>query len=153
MYTPAAAGYVDEGHVMKYFDAMVAAFRDIEARGYCAVDGVRHPVFIEVIVVADMAYLHKYLRRGGGSHACTNFCFLCSVNKKYRAEGYPGGCRACRLKGKVYDETTGAQKCRHHDVCDSEFLKWQRQRLEYLTEVVKPRIPKSSIPFMNVRRG
>ena len=153
MYTPAAAGYVDEGHVMKYFEAMVAAFRDIEARGYCVVDGVRHIVFIDVIVVADMAYLHKYLRRGGGSHACTHFCFLCSVNKKYRAGGYPGGCRACRLKGIVYDEASGAQKCRHHDVCDSEFLKWQRQRLQYLTEVVKPRIPKSSRPFYESKEG
>ena len=28
-YTPAIAGYVDEGHAMKYFDAMVASFREI----------------------------------------------------------------------------------------------------------------------------
>ena len=147
MYTPAIAGYVDEGHVMKYFDAMVASFREIESRGYCVVNGERHEVFIDVVVVADMAYLHKYLKRGGGSHACTNFCFFCSVNKKYRAEGYPGGCRACRRRGTVYDPNTGAQICRHHDVCDSDFLQWQKERLEYLTEVVKPRIPISARPF------
>ena len=147
MYTPAVAGYVDEGHVMQYFDAMVASFRDIESRGYCVVDGQRHEVFIDVVVVADMAFLHKYLRRGGGSHACTHFCFLCSINKKFRADGYPGGCRACRRKGEVYDKDTGAQICRHHDVCDGEFLKWQAARLQYLTEEVKPRIPTSSRPF------
>ena len=132
LYTPAVAGYVNEGYVMKYFDEMVAAFRAIEARGYCEVEGMTYPVFINVIVVADMAYLHKYLRRGGGSHACTNFCFLCSINKKYRQEGYPGDCYKCRLLGQVYNEATGVQKCRHHDVCDADFLKWQGVRLKYL---------------------
>ena len=153
MYTPAVAGYVDEGHVMKYFDAMVASFREIESRGYCIVEGQRHIVFIDVIVVADMAYLHKYLGRGGGSHACTNFCFLCSVNKKYRADGYPGGCRSCRKQSIAYDKDTGTQICRHHDVCDGDFMKWQAARLQYLTEVVKPRIPKSSRPFYEGLNG
>jgi hypothetical protein len=92
LYTPAVAGYVDEAHVMKYFDRMVNCFRDIEARGFCVVNNVQHEVFIDVLVVADMSYLHKYLRRGGGSHSCTHFCFLCSISSKYRAEGYPGGC-------------------------------------------------------------
>jgi hypothetical protein len=72
-YTTAIAGYVDEGHIMKYFDAMVASFREIEARGHCVVNGERHQVFIDMVVVADMTYLHKYLKRGGGSHACTIF--------------------------------------------------------------------------------
>jgi hypothetical protein len=43
----------------------------------------------------------------------------------------------------AYNESTGVQQCRHHDVCDSIFLKWQNERLLYLKEVVKPRIPKS----------
>jgi hypothetical protein len=38
LYTPAVAGYVNEGYVMKYFDEMVAAFRAIEERGYCDLD-------------------------------------------------------------------------------------------------------------------
>ena len=147
LYTPAVAGYVDEAHLMKYFDRMVACFRDIEARGFCVVDDVRHEVFIDVLVVADMAYLHKYLRRGGGSHSCTHFCFLCSVSSKYKAAGYPGGCRKCRAADVVYDCTTGAQKCRHHDVCDRDFLEWEAARLAYLKENVAPRIPKSSKPY------
>ncbi len=78
LYTPAVAGYVNE---------MEAAFRAIEERGYCEVEGIRYPVFINVIIVADMAYLHKYQRRGDGSHACISFCFLCSINKKTSSDG------------------------------------------------------------------
>ena len=147
LYTPAVAGYVDEAHLMNYFDRMVACFREIEARGFCEVDKVRHEVFIDVLVVADMAYLHKYLQRGGGSHSCTHFCFLCSVSSKYRAEGYPGGCLKCRAADVVYDCTTGAQQCRHHDVCDRDFLAWETARLAYLKENVAPRIPKSCKPY------
>jgi hypothetical protein len=39
LYTPAVGGYVDEEHIMKYFDRMVVCFRDIQDRGYCVVDG------------------------------------------------------------------------------------------------------------------
>ncbi len=42
LYTPAVAGYVDEAHLMKY------------------IQNERHEVFIDVLVVADMAYLHKF---------------------------------------------------------------------------------------------
>ena len=147
MYTPAVAGYVDEGHILSYFNALVAAFRQIEAQGYCMVNGVRHTVYIDVSVVADMAFLHKYLGRGGGSHACTQFCFLCSVSRKFRQEGYPGGCLKCRSKGIVYDVTTGCQQCRHHDECTQEFLEWQKRRAQYLEDNVKPRIPKCARAF------
>jgi hypothetical protein len=147
MYTPAVAGYVDEGHIMPYFKAMVAAFDAIEEQGYCVVDGISHTVYICVVVGADMAFLHKYTGRGGGSHASTHFCFLCSIPRKSRAEGYPGGCLKCRKLGIVYDETTGCQKCGHHDVCCGDFLKWQTERVLYLTENVLPRIPKSARPF------
>ncbi len=37
LYTPAVYGYVNESYVMKYFDEMVAAFRQIEERGYCVI--------------------------------------------------------------------------------------------------------------------
>jgi hypothetical protein len=147
LYTPAVAGYVDEANLMKYFDRMVACFREIEVRGFCVVENVRHEVFIDVLVVTDMAYLHKYLRRGGGSHSCTDFRFLCSVSSKYRVEGYPGGCLKCRAADVVYDRTTGAQQCRHHDVCDRNFLEWEAARLAYLKENVATRIHKSYKPY------
>ena len=67
LYTPAVAGYVDEAHLMKYFDRLVDCFREIQDQGYCVVQNERHEVFIDVLVVADMAYLHKFLRRGGSS--------------------------------------------------------------------------------------
>ena len=146
LYTPAVAGYVNEAHLMQYFDRMVSCFKDIEERGYCVVNNMRHEVFIDVIVVADMSYLHKYLKRGGGSHSCTHFCFLCSLTSKYRQEGYPGGCLKCRRKDFVYDKITGAQKCHHHDVCDAQFLEWESARLAYLEANVKPRIQKSAKP-------
>ena len=147
LYTPAVAGFVDEAHLMQYFDRMVACFKDIEERGYCVVNNVRHEVFIDVIVMADMSYLHKYLKRGGGSHSCTHFCFLCSLSSKYRQEGYPGGCLKCRHKDIVYDKITGTQQCHHHDVCDKEFLEWESMRVAYLEANVKPRIPKSAKPY------
>jgi hypothetical protein len=153
MYTPAVAGYVDESYIMKYFNAMVAAFREIERQGYCIVEGTIHTVYIEVYVVADMAFLHKYLGRGGGSHACTHFCFLCSVASKYRHKGYPGGCLKCRNEGKVYDDITGCQKCLHHDECTPEFLEWQTARMTYLEETVKPRIPNCARPFYENKEG
>jgi hypothetical protein len=153
MYTPAVAGYVDEGYIMTYFNAMVASFREIETQGYCVVQGIRHMIYIEVNVVADMAFLQKYLGRGGGSHACTNFCFFCSVSSKYRHQGYPGGCRKCRKAGTVYDETTGCQQCLHHEECTPDFLVWQTARKTYLEETVKPRIPKCARPFYEDKQG
>jgi hypothetical protein len=57
------------------------------------------------------------------------------------------------LKGQVYDEATGVQKCRHHDVCDADFLKWQKERLQYLLENVAPRIPKTALPFYENTEG
>ncbi len=55
--------------MMPYFEALVAtfAFVDIEKKGYCMVDGVKYPIHIRCVVVTDMAFLHKYLGRGGGS--------------------------------------------------------------------------------------
>ena len=47
----------------------------------------------------------------------------------------------------MYDCTTGAQKCRHHDVCERDFLEWEAARLAYLKENVAPRIPKSCKPY------
>ena len=138
---------MDEEHIIKYFDRIVVRFRDIQERGYCVVDGERHVVFIGVIVVVDISYLHKYLRRGGGSHSCTNCCFLCSMNRKYRQEGYHRECLECRRKGEGYNDLTGCQQCRHHDVCDREFLEWENTRMRYLEKNVKPCIPATNKPY------
>ena len=53
----------------------------------------------------------------------------------------------------MYNEATGVQKCRHHDVCDAEFLKWQGERLQYLKDNVEPRIPKIARPYYEDREG
>ena len=146
LYTPAVAGFTDEKKMMPYFEELVAAFVEIEKRGYCVVDGVEYPIHIRCVVVADMAFLHKYLGRGGGSSKTICFCFLCSSKCHYRNRGYPGGCLKCRRLQCVYDEDTGVQKCLHHDVCTPDFLHWEKQRFEELEAKVKPKIPLMKLP-------
>ena len=146
LYSPAVAGYTDEKKMMPYFEALVAAFVDIEKKGYCTVDGVDYPIYIRCVVVADMAFLHKYLGRGGGSAKTICFCFMCSSKCHYRHRGYPGGCLNCRRLGCVYHEETGVQKCHHHDVCTPDFLEWETERFEYLEKRVKPKIPMCKLP-------
>jgi hypothetical protein len=146
MYIPALAGYTDEKRMMPYFDEFVAAFREIEKRGYCVVDEVEYKVNICPFVVGDLAFEQKYLARGGGSYKTTRFCFMCSNTCHFRHKGYPGGCWKCRKLGKVYDEDTGVQKCLCHDVCTPEFLQWEKERFEDLPQRVAPSIPMSKIP-------
>ena len=64
----------------------------------------------------------------------------------YRHKGYPGGCLKCRKLGIVYDEVTGVQKCLCHDVCTPEFLNWEKERFEDLSERVATTIPMSKLP-------
>ena len=80
LYSPAVSGYKDEKNMMPYFEGLVAAFVDIEQKGYCTVDGVQYPIYIRCVVVVDMAFLHKYLGLGGGSAKTKTicFCFMCS---------------------------------------------------------------------------
>ncbi len=75
MYTSALAGYADEKSIMPYFEQFVQQFVDIEARGDCVVDNKQYKVNIRPFVVADMAFEHKYLKRGGGSGK--NLFFAC----------------------------------------------------------------------------
>ncbi len=51
------------------------------------------------MVVADLAFLHKYVKRGVGLHSATCFCLFCGALRNFRHHGYPGGCRKCRLFG------------------------------------------------------
>jgi hypothetical protein len=125
LYTPAVAGYTDEKNMMPFFDDMVAAFMEIEKRGYVIIENERKYVNIKVYVVADMSFLHMYLKnkRGGGSATPPCFCFMCSSKCYYRHKGYPGECHnKCRKNNNVYDKSTGVQRCLHHDVCTPEFL-------------------------------
>jgi hypothetical protein len=46
IYIPSLAGYTDEKRMMPYFDEFVAAFREIEKRGYCVVDEEEYKVNI-----------------------------------------------------------------------------------------------------------
>jgi hypothetical protein len=80
LYSPAVSGYKDEKNMMPYFEGLVAAFVDIEQKGYCTVDGVQYPIYMRCVVVADMAFLHKYLGLGVGSAKTKTicFCFMCS---------------------------------------------------------------------------
>jgi hypothetical protein len=122
------------------------AFVDIEERGYCLVDNKQYNVYIRCFVVGDLAFEQKYLGRGGGSGKTTRFCFMCSNTCHYRHKGYPGGCIKCRKLGIVYDEVTGVQKCLCHDVCTPEFLNWEKERFEELSERVATTIPLSKLP-------
>jgi len=45
LYSPAVAGYTDEKSMMPYFEELVAAFVDIEQKGYCTVDGIHYPIY------------------------------------------------------------------------------------------------------------
>ena len=144
MYTPAVAGYATEGELMPYFHAMVREFQKIETQGFCIVNGNECRVHIKVCVVADMSFLHKYVRRGGSSHSTTCFCMMCSAFCKLRHEGYPGGCRKCRAAGSQYGKD-GMQVCLHHEVCTPEFLTWQTERYAQLCDLV-PSLSLTSLP-------
>jgi hypothetical protein len=147
MYQSALAGYTDEKSIMPYFEEfLIRAFRDIEDRGFCAVDKKEYKVHIRCFVVGDLAFEQKYLQRGGGSGKTKRFCFMCSNTCHFRYKGYPGGCWKCRAAGTVYDEQTGVQKCLCHDVCTPDFLKWEKERFEDLSARVGTTIPMSKIP-------
>ncbi len=90
LYSPAVAGFTGIKQMMPYFEAIVPAFVDIEKKEYCTVDGAEYPIHIRCVVVADMAFLHKYFGRGGGSSKTMCFCFMCSSKCHYRHREYPG---------------------------------------------------------------
>ena len=144
MYTPAIAGYAKESELMNYFNALVAGFLKIEKQGFCLVNAQEYPVDIQVHVVADLSFLHKYVQRGGGSHSATCFCMMCSAFRNFRHEGYPGGCRKCRRSNTVYGKD-GLQCCLHHEACTPDFLEWQSERYLELCQLV-PALPLTVLP-------
>ena len=71
MYTPAVAGFMDETELMPWFHLLVAEFIKIEEQQFCIVKGKKYPVYLKVVVIADLSFLQKYVLRGGGSHSAT----------------------------------------------------------------------------------
>jgi hypothetical protein len=129
---------------MPYFHHIVEEFLRIEEQQFCEVNGKKYPVYLQIVVVADLSFLHKYTKRGGGSHASTCFCMFCGVQRNFKHLGYPGGCRDCRARGVVYS-TDGVQICPHYEACTSDFLEWQRARYDTLTNLI-PDFPLTSLP-------
>ena len=116
-------GYTDESTLMPLFEELVEIFVEVEKQKYCMVDGKQYEVHIDVKIVADMLFLHtKLTERGGCCATTTFFCMFCSCMSKFRHEGQPGGCDACKLEGTVYDDK-GIFACIHHDMMTPERTK------------------------------
>ncbi len=59
---------------------------------------------------------------------------------KFRHQGEPGGCDACRRDGTVYDDN-GFQVCLCHDMMTVEKKARQLQRLRQLDEILRGKMP------------
>ena len=147
LYVPAVAGYATESELMPLFEQLVELFVEIEQEKYIIVDGTRYDnVFIKVLVVADMMFLHKFTERGGCCASTTHFCMFCSCMSKFRHEGEPGGCDACRRENKVYD-ANGIQICLCHDMLTPEKKSSQLQRQAVLAELLRGKLPARKKPL------
>lgn len=147
LYTPAMGGYETESDIMPLFEQLVALFVEVEKQQFIIVDNKRYDnVFIKILVVADMMFLHKFMEHGGCSAQTTHFCMFCSAMSKFRHEGQPGGCAKCRRAGKVYD-TNGFQICLHHDVLSPQERQRQQQRHSYLQRLLSGKFPPRKKPI------
>jgi len=145
LYTPMLAGHASETVVMPHFHGLVAAFREIEERGFVVVDGVEYEVPIKVVVVADMSFVWKYAERGCASGSGC-FCWACKVHAGTRHLGYPGGCRKCRADGTACG-ADGTQVCRHWEPHTAEFGSWESARYAWLENNIE--VPVSVRPAWN----
>jgi hypothetical protein len=139
------AGYAKEDEVMPHFHDLVAAFKEIEDRGFVVVDGEEYQVPIKVVVVAGMSFTWKYAGRGSASGSGC-FCWLCKVHSNTRHMGCPGGCQKCRDEGTVYGQD-GRQQCLHWDPHTPEFGLWEQRRYQCLEANVN--VPLSVRPKWN----
>jgi hypothetical protein len=147
LYVPAAAGYCTESDLMPLFEQLVELFVEIEHQKYVIVDGIRYDnIFIKVLIVADMMFLHKFTERGGCCASTTHFCMFCSCMSKFRNEGEPGGCDSCRRDGIVYD-SKGLQICLDHDMVTPEKKARQLQRKLVLEELLRGKMPLRKKPM------
>jgi len=145
LYIPAMGGYTDESTLMPLFEELVEIFVEVEKQKYCVVDGKQYEVHIDVKIVADMMFLHKFTERGGCCASTTFFCMFCSCMSKFRHEGQPGGCDACKLEGTAYDDK-GIFACIHHDMMTPERTKSFQDRLVFLQNKLQGKIPKRKKP-------
>ena len=145
LYIPAMGGYTDESTLMPLFEELVEIFVEVEKQKYCVVDGKQYEVHIDVKIVADMMFLHKFTERGGCCASTTFFCMFCSCMSKFRHEGQPGGCDACKLEGTVYDDK-GIFACIHHDMMTPERTKAFQDRLSFLQNKLQGKVPKRKKP-------
>ena len=147
LYVPAMAGYVKESDIMPLFQQLVDLFVEVEQQKFIIVDNKRYDnVFIKVLVVADMMFLHKFTGRGGGCATSIHFCMMCSCISKFRNEGEPGGCDACRRDKKVYD-SNGLPICLHHDPLTPEKRARQKQRQAQLEGILRGKQPPRKRPL------
>ena len=147
LYVPAVAGYATESELMPLFEQLVELLVEIEQEKYIVVDGIRYEnVFIKVLVVADMMFLHKFTERGGCCASTTRFCMFCSCMSKFCHEGEPGGCDGCRRDNKVYD-ANGMQICIHHDMVTPGKKARQVQRQAVLAELLRGKRPARKKPI------
>ena len=145
LYIPAMGGYTDESTMIPLFEELFEIFVEVEKQKFCVVDGKKYDVFIDVKVVADMMFLHKFTERGGCCATTTFFCMFCSCMSKFRHEGQPGGCDACKLEGTVYDDK-GIFACIHHDMMTPEKTQAFQERLAFLTNKLQGKVPKRKKP-------
>ena len=145
LYIPAMGGYTDESTLMPLFEELVEIFVEVEKQKYCEVDGKQYEVHIDVKIVADMMFLHKLTERGGCCATTTFFCMFCSCMSKFRHEGQPGGCDACKLEGTAYNDK-GIFACIHHDMMTPERTKAFQDRLVFLQNKLQGKIPKRKKP-------
>ena len=145
LYIPAMGGYTDESTLMPLFEELVEIFVEVEKQKYCVVDGKQYEVHIDVKIVADMMFLHKFTERGGCCASTTFFCMFCSCMSKFRHEGQPGGCDACKLEGTAYDDK-GVFACIHHDMMTPERTKAFQDRRVFLQNKLQGKIPKRKKP-------
>jgi hypothetical protein len=95
---PTLAGHAKEGEVMPHFHDLAAAFKEMEDRGFVAVDGVGREAPIKAVVAAGMSLIWKRAGRGSAPGS-GRFCWLCKAHANARHLGCPGGCRKRRDEG------------------------------------------------------
>ena len=64
---------------------------------------------------------------------------------KFRHEGQPGGCDACKMEGTVYDDK-GIFACIHHDMMTPERTQAFQDRLVFLQNKLQGKVPKRKKP-------
>jgi hypothetical protein len=63
---------------------------------------------------------------------------MCGALRNFKHLGYPGGCRDCRARGKVYGED-GIQLCGHYDAfTEDAALAWQKDSNSELCKLFVP---------------